>query len=57
MVNATFGWPANATVDWVEGVSHDNVGMMESAEGIDKVSCVLRIMRRQSWELTISIAL
>ncbi|KAJ3751745.1 hypothetical protein EV360DRAFT_89420 [Lentinula raphanica] len=38
MVNATFGWPANATVDWVEGVSHDNVGMMESAEGIDKTS-------------------
>ncbi|KAJ3901459.1 hypothetical protein F5879DRAFT_991925 [Lentinula edodes] len=37
MVNATFGWPANATVDWVEGVSHDNVGMMESAEGIDKL--------------------
>ncbi|KAJ3888571.1 hypothetical protein GG344DRAFT_53366 [Lentinula edodes] len=57
MVNATFGWPANATVDWVEGVSHDNVGMMESAEGIDKVSCVLPIMRRKSWELTISIAL
>ncbi|KAJ3809587.1 hypothetical protein F5876DRAFT_43583 [Lentinula aff. lateritia] len=46
MVNTTFGWPANATVDWVEGVSHDNVGMMESAEGIDKVSCILPIMRR-----------
>ncbi|KIK55672.1 hypothetical protein GYMLUDRAFT_175314 [Collybiopsis luxurians FD-317 M1] len=38
MINSTFGWPANATVDWVLGVSHDNVGMMESDDGIDKAS-------------------
>ncbi|KIK64608.1 hypothetical protein GYMLUDRAFT_240582 [Collybiopsis luxurians FD-317 M1] len=37
MLNNTFGWPANATVDWVQGVSHDNVGMMESDEGINKL--------------------
>ncbi|KAF5362833.1 hypothetical protein D9757_013840 [Collybiopsis confluens] len=37
MINSTFGWPSNATVDWIEGVSHDNVGMMESAEGLYKL--------------------
>ncbi|KIK64609.1 hypothetical protein GYMLUDRAFT_220590 [Collybiopsis luxurians FD-317 M1] len=37
MINNTFGWPANATVDWIQGVSHDNVGMMESDEGINKL--------------------
>ncbi|KAJ4465588.1 hypothetical protein C8R41DRAFT_898491 [Lentinula lateritia] len=50
MVNATFGWPANATVDWVEGVSHDNVRMMESAEGIDKGSVHVRILRFLAYE-------
>lgn len=31
------GVPAHTTIDYVEGVSHDNVGMMNSAEGGDKV--------------------
>ncbi|KAJ7124020.1 hypothetical protein C8R43DRAFT_1031569 [Mycena crocata] len=38
MLTTSFGWPVNATVDWVEGVSHDNEGMMDSAQGVDKVS-------------------
>ncbi|KAJ6457163.1 hypothetical protein C8R47DRAFT_172935 [Mycena vitilis] len=37
MLTTSFGWPANSTVDWVEGVSHDNEGMMDSAQGINKL--------------------
>ncbi len=38
------GMPNHTTVDWVEGASHDNAAMMNSAEGTDKVSitCVTR---------------
>ncbi|KAG7441816.1 uncharacterized protein BT62DRAFT_955421 [Guyanagaster necrorhizus] len=33
----TGGIPALSTVDWIEGVSHSNEGMMNSEEGIDKL--------------------
>ncbi|KAF9041977.1 hypothetical protein BDZ89DRAFT_944250 [Hymenopellis radicata] len=32
------GMPANTTVDYIDGVAHDNVLMMQSAMGIDKVN-------------------
>ncbi|KAF8888199.1 hypothetical protein CPB85DRAFT_288993 [Mucidula mucida] len=31
------GMPNHTTVDWVEGASHDNAAMMNSAEGTDKL--------------------
>jgi len=33
------GIPAQTTVDFIEGVSHDSTAMIYSAEGIDKVIC------------------
>ncbi|KAJ6457162.1 hypothetical protein C8R47DRAFT_172841 [Mycena vitilis] len=37
MLTTSFGWPLNSTVDWIEGVSHDNEGMMDSAQGTNKL--------------------
>lgn len=35
--NLPGGFPAAHTIDYVEGVSHDDEGMMYSDKGIDKV--------------------
>ncbi|KAF8883662.1 hypothetical protein CPB85DRAFT_1233192 [Mucidula mucida] len=48
------GMPQNTTVDWVEGASHDNVEMMQSADGIDKVC---RCSEYASYTLTFALAL
>ena len=35
--------PANATVDYVPGVSHDGEGMQQSTQGINKVKAFSRV--------------
>jgi hypothetical protein len=38
MLNNVYGaLPANQTIDYVAGISHNDEGMMDSDQGIDKV--------------------